>query len=216
VGSDMSIRDSSSLVERAIRARNVAPRQRGAFARDVTRLLPSASVAPALVESATGALRSWLPTSEAEVLDMLHVATVMRRELPQWIIEGHPEPATSRDETLEEAAMYDYVASALQTVESLPAAEKRRAIRFLQSLDTGGEMPPALDALMRQSSGKDRVSINLTTSRWSLAVQSIAIAAVLWLAMVWLLVQIWEWRMLRTSLYNVELDYWRSEPGPTE
>ncbi len=206
----------TSLVERGIRTRNVAPQQRGAFARDVTRLLASAPMEPAVVESATGALRSWLPPSEAEVLDMLHAAGVMQREFPRWIIEGHPEPAMSRDETLEEAAMYDYVASALPQVESLRGAEKRHAVRFLKSLDTGGEMPPALDALMRQFSGMDRFLINLTTSRWSLAVQSIAIAGGLWLAMVWLLVQIWEWRMFRTALYKVELDYWRSEPHPTE
>lgn len=205
-----------SLVESAVRARNVAPQQRRAFARDVTRLLASTPMEPAVVESATRALRSWLRPSEAKILEMLHAAAVMRRELPRWIVEGRPEEARTPDEMLEEAAMYDYVASVLPQIESLPAAEKQRAARFLQSLDTGDETPSALGALMRQSTWTDQLPTNPATSRWSLAVQSIAIATVLWMALVWLLVQIWEWRMLRTSLYNIELDYWRSGPGPAE
>ena len=42
-------------------------------------------------------------------------------------------------------------------------------------------------------------------SLW-LAALAILIAGAFWLAIVWILIQVWEKRMLKTSLYNAELD----------
>ena len=44
-----------------------------------------------------------------------------------------------------------------------------------------------------------------TSSLWW-AVLAVLVAVAMWLVTVWILIQIWEKRMLKTSLYNVELD----------
>ncbi len=43
-------------------------------------------------------------------------------------------------------------------------------------------------------------------SDWCWASLAVLLAAAIWIAVVWILVDVWERRMLKTSLYNVELD----------
>jgi len=44
----------------------------------------------------------------------------------------------------------------------------------------------------------------LTDSAWWWAMLATLLSAAVWLAVVWVLVQVWEYRMSRTSLYTVE------------
>lgn len=198
-----------ALLERAVRARNVTTHQRAAFARSVARHLASTSLPSAKVYDAVLDVRSWLNPAERRTLDRMHSVAHARTELPRWITERDDFRLTFLEEfedRWKEAAMYDFAASASERVRQWPAEDRPRTIRVLRRLVAGGDVPPQLEALTRELSWFDQLSIRLTTSRWSWVAQAVLVTLVLWIAMLWFLVQLWEQRMLRTSLYNVELD----------
>jgi len=79
----------------------------------------------------------------------------------------------------------------------------------------GASAPPkAVTDLEAKRSATDRLRIRLAASKWWWGFLAALSAVVMALVFVWVLVTVRDARALRTSFYNVELEYLRSSDRP--
>lgn len=201
-----------SLLKRAFLARMVPPQQRVELARALTRLLARSTFDRSSIEGSANLIRGWLPPAEAETLDALLVAGAARADY-SWLREPSEdnrvpfEKLGRRANVWRSAARKDFVADAARMIVTWEASDRRRVALALLPLIDDSEVPPELGALIAQLSIRDRV----IASRWWSIAAGVTAAALIWLALVWILVQLWELRMQRTSFYKTELEQLRSE-----
>jgi len=206
------------LIEQAFRRRNVSDEQKGAFAREATGMLASSSLDRSRIADSASAIREWLPASERRTLDDLITAGAARAALPRWLFapqeEGEAEPKVpphaklgSRADRWHAAAMTDVAAVAADWAAQRPPREQRAALVAIRQFLGATEAPPQLIQLEQKRSFFDRLRLRLTASKLFWTTLSILLGAVVWLMLLWVLVHVREWRLLRVSLYNVEHEY---------
>lgn len=210
-----------SLIEQAVRRRNVAPEQRQEFARAATRLM--ASIDRTRVAEHATAMREWLEPKEARALDDLLAADAARAELPRWLFtpDAAAEPPYAklgaRADRWYAAARTDLVAAAAEWAKARPAAEQRRIIVALHQFLGGAATPDELTRLENNFAWNQRMQMRLSATRWIWTVLAVLLAAFVWLVLVWIIAHVRERRLLRVSLYNVEYDHLAaSEPHHTK
>lgn len=210
-----------SLIEQAVRRRNVAEEQRHEFARAATRLM--ASIDRTRVAADATALREWLEPKEARALDDLLAADAARAELPRWLFapDAAAEPPHAklgaRSDRWYAAARTDLAAAVAEWAKGRPAAEQRRVIIALHQFLGGAAAPEHLTQLENNFSWSQRMQMRLSATRWLWIVFAVLLAALVWLVLVWIIAHVRERRLLRVSLYNVEYDHLAaSEPHHTK
>jgi len=218
MGGIRSTRDE--LIERAFKRRNVAQDQLVSFARSMVGLLASSTLDRARVSDAASAMREWLPPKERRTLDDLIAADAARAALAPWVFaprgdaaeENKEAPHTrlgARGERWSSAAMTDLAAAASKWAGGRPAAEQRRALIAIRQTLGSAAAPPELVALENQRSWSDRLRLRLTAAKWFWLAVALLLAAFVWLLLMWFVVHLREWWLLRISLYNVELQHLR-------
>jgi hypothetical protein len=210
------VRDS--LLEKAFAGRNIELSQREEFARTVTRMLADSTFDRSKVaDEDVQAIWVSLPADQRSKLDYLLATADARSEFLHWISAAESS-APPRDrfgpytQQWQSAVAYDFASSAAPLVAKWPAAEQRQSLASFHRLIGDGEIPPALQVLEHNRPWMDRLYIRLYSWRPLWIVSAITFATTLWLAIVWVLVQAWEGLTLRTSLYNVELEYFSRRP----
>lgn len=218
LGEITGVRDK--LIEQAFRRRNVADDQRTAFARGLLRMLATSSVNRAELAPSAAKIAEWLPPSERKTLEDLIAADAARVELPKWIFAkvDDDRPSTevkeppyaklgSRAERWHSAALTDVASVAAMWAAGRSPREQRDVIVALRQLLGTSEAPPELLALEQKHTWTDRMTMRLIASKPFWAILGIAVAILVWLILAWLLVNLREWRLLRVSLYNVEVEH---------
>jgi len=209
------------LIEQAFKRRNVAEEQRPAFARSMVGLLASSTLERARVTDAAASMREWLPPKERRTLDDLLAADAARTSLAPWVFaprgetaEEEKEPPQAklgpRAERWHAAALTDLAAAAAKWAGGRPPAEQRRALIAIRQVLGSADAPPELTALESRRPWYDRFLLRLTAAKWFWAIAAFLLAALVWLVLLWILVHVREWWLLRASLYNVELEYLRA------
>lgn len=218
----------NGLVEQAFRRRNVSEEQKGSFARGVVGMLASSTLDRARVADAATTIREWLPVSQRQTLADLVTAGNARTALPRWLFA--PKTAEERAEEQEppyaklgpraqrwyEAARTDVAAVVAGWAAPRSPREQRAALVAIRQLLGTSEAPPELVKLEGQRSWFDRLVVRMVASRWFWALVAGVIGALLWLVLLWILVHVREWALLRVSFYNVENEYLAGidrEPG---
>lgn len=201
------------LLEQAFVRRNVAPDQQRPFAQAVTRLLAGSGVPRARIASAATAIREWLPPSQASTLNDLAAADEARNAVPRSIVGRAADDAKAPEAKWRAAAERDFAAAAATWAANRSPEEQRRVLIASRQLLGGAEPPQAVRDL--EAKRADRRSIALKASRWWWALMAVVLAGITAWILLWLVVVIRDWRALRTSFYNAELEYLRaSEPPP--
>lgn len=224
----------NGLVEQAFRRRNVADEQKGAFARGAVGMLASSTLDRARVADASSTLREWLPVSQRQTLADLVTAGNARTALPRWLFAPKtadaPKTAEERAEEQEppyaklgpraqawyEAARTDVAAAVAAWAAPRSPREQRAALVAIRQLLGTSEAPPELVKLEGQRSWFDRLVVRMVASKVFWAVVAVLIGGLLWLVLLWILVHVREWGLLRVSFYNVEHEYLAGidrEPG---
>ena len=202
-------------MEVALHRRNVATEQQREFAIGMTRMVAQSHLDRTKVASDLDLLRGWLPPGKAQTLDDLVNAERARVALPQWVVDPHPdtEPAFEklgrRAESWRAAAYSDFTSAAATWAADRSAIEQRQVLVASRQLLGITAAPPEVQHLEVQLPIGARVAVILGASRVWWGFIATALALLTWLAILWVLLQIREWRALRTSFYNVELDYQR-------
>lgn len=208
------------LLRKALARRNVEAAQREAFARTVTRMLADGSFDRSKVAEDVSAINWWLPPDQREILDSLLVAGAARAEFLQWALAtpGSSPPPRDRfgrySQRWQSAVANDFAVAAAPLVARWPAADQRRVLVAFRRLTGDGGIPPELESLERNLPWIDRVRISACASHSFRMLLAVVFAVVLWLVLVWGLVQAWERRMMRTSLYNVEIEHYVRRDRP--
>jgi hypothetical protein len=207
------------LVDVALRRRNVAPEQQREFALGMTRLVAQSHLDRAKIASDLEVLRGWLPPEKAQTIDDLLNAEKVRSMLPQWVVDPQPDAEPPfhklgrRADRLRAAALNDFTAAAATWAAGRPAIEKRQVLVAGHQLLGTAAAPPELQQLEDVLPLGERLAVTMSASRVWWAFVAAAIALLVWLVVLWILLQIREWRAMRTSFYNVELDYQRRTGG---
>jgi hypothetical protein len=214
LGGIRSIRNE--LIEQAFKRRNVVPEQRTAFARSMVGLLASSTLDRARVRDAATAMRDWLAPKDRRTLDDLLAADAARSALPSWLFAPREPDAESpqaklgaRGERWYSAALTDVAAAASKWAASRPVAEQRRALIAIRQVLGTASAPSELTALEQQRSFSDRLLLRVLASKAFWAFVALLLATLVWLVLLWMLVHLREWWLLRVSLYNVELEHLR-------
>jgi hypothetical protein len=203
------------LVETAVHRRNVATDQQREFAIGMTRMVAQSHIDRTKLASDLDVLRGWLPPEKAGTVDDLVNAEKVRTMLPQWIVDPQPEAEPPFDklgrraETWRAAAFSDFTAAAATWASGRSAEEKRQVLVASRRLLGTTAAPPELQRLESELPFGARVAVALSASRLLWVFVAAAVALLTWLLIVWILLQVREWRALRKSFYNVELDYQR-------
>ncbi len=203
------------LVEAAVHRRNVTTEQQREFATGMTRMVAQSHLDRTKLASDLDVLRGWLPPEKAQTVDDLVNAERVRVELPQWIVDPHPEadPASEklgrRAESWRAAAYSDFVSAAATWAADRSAIEQRQVLVASRQLLGIMAAPAELQHLENQLPFSARIAVILGASRVWWGFIATALALLTWLAILWVLLQVREWRALRMSFYNVELDYQR-------
>lgn len=207
------------LLAVALRRRNVAAEQQKEFALGMTRMLAESRLDRTKLASDLAALRAWLPADKSATMDDLLNAAQVRVMLPQWIVDPAPDADPPFDklgrraEAWRSAALRDFTAAAAGWAVGRSPLEKRQVLIASHQLLGTTSAPPELEQLEKELPAVERLEVLLSGSRIWWAVVTGAAALLLWLAIVWILLQVREWRALRKSFYNVELDYQRKTGG---
>jgi hypothetical protein len=203
------------LIAAAIRRHNVTPDQQREFATAVTRLLAKSHADRAALAADITTIRGWLPAEQAQAADDLINAEKTRAALPQFIVDPQPDTELPVDKLGHRAdrwyaaALSDFTAGAATWASGRSAAEKRQVIVASRQL-LGATAPPAeLVELESQLPWTQRVAVRLTASKTWWVLVGLLFAAVVWFIVVWILLQIREWRALHGSFYNAEVNYQR-------
>jgi hypothetical protein len=203
------------LVEAALRRRNVTTEQQREFAIGMTRMVAQSHLDRTKLAADLDFLRGWLPPEKAQTLDDLVNAERARGALPQWVVDPHPdtEPAFEklgrRAESWRAAACSDFASAAAIWAADRSAIEQRQVLVASRQLLGITAAPPEVQHLEMRLPLGARVAVIFGASRIWWGFIAAAMALLTWLATLWVLLQIREWRALRTSFYNVELDYQR-------
>jgi hypothetical protein len=203
------------LIARAIRRHNVTPEQQREFATAVTRLLAESHADRAALAADIATIRGWLPAEQAQAADDLLNAERARAALPQFLVDPQPDTELPVDKLGHRAdrwyaaALSDFVATSATWAAGRSAAEKRQVIVASRQLLGAASPPPELVELESQLPWTQRVAVRLTASKTWWASVGLLFAAIVWLAVVWILLQVREWRALHGSFYNAELKYQR-------
>ncbi len=208
------------LLEQAFLRRNVTPEQQRPFARIATRMLAGSGLPRTRIANAAATVREWLPASQTSTLTDLGAADQARAELARWITGNAAEDAEppearlgARGEEWRKAADRDFAAAAATWASSRSPGEQRAVLVATRQLLGASAAPEAVAAL--EARRDDRLSIRLAASKWWWGLLAVGSAALIFLILLWVLVAIRDARTLRTSFYNVELEYLRgSEPPP--
>ena len=215
-----AVRDK--LVEQAFKSRNVTEDQRAGFAKGLVRMLAASNVKRANVAGAAEKIGEWLPASEKKTLEDLIAADVARRELPAWLFaktedeeaKASAEPKAppqarlgTRAEKWQAAALTDVASVAAMWAAGRSANEQRSVLVALRQLLGTAEAPPELIALEQRHGWTDRIRMRLTAAKPFWALLGVIASLLIWLLLVWILVHVREWQLLRTSLYNVEVEH---------
>jgi hypothetical protein len=203
-----------ALLERALARRNVTPAQQAAFARSMARLLTDSALPGNRLAGA--AIAEWLPPAQAAKFTQLLASRRGRVDYPQWIAGSwspfrpapHEGTGPYADRWLA-AAAWDYARAASAAVRRLPPEEQGRALIALRRLAGKQGIPPELERLEFELPFATKLVVRRSASARVWLTEAIFLAAGTWLAMVWVLVQMWERRVAKTSLYNVELEQLR-------
>jgi hypothetical protein len=207
------------LIAVALRRRNVTTGQQREFAVGMTRMVARSHLDRMKLASDFDVLRNWLPLDKAATVDDLLNAARVRAVLPQWIVDPAPEAEPPFDKlgrrarSWRAAALSDFTAAAAIWSSGRPAPEKRQVLVASRQLLGAAAVPPEVQQLEKDLSPRERLEIDLSGSGTWWAFVSTAGGLLLWLLIVWILLQIREWRALRKSFYNVELDYQRETGG---
>lgn len=217
-GEIRKVRDQ--LVEQVFRRRNVSEEQKGAFARGAVRLVASSTLDRSRITDSAKAMREWLPPSERRTLDDLLVADAARQALPRFLFTPKTEedagstPAESphkelgpRADRWYAAAMTDLSAVVAKWAAQRPPREQRAALVAIRQLLGSAEAPAELVQLEQQRSSFDRLQLRLIASKLFWLCAAIALGALVWLLLLWIVVHVREAYLLRLSLYNVEHEY---------
>ncbi len=208
-----SIRDE--LIELAFKRRNVTPEQRTTFARSMVALLASSTLDRSRVRDAATAMREWLPLKDRRTLDDLLAADAARSTMASYLFApaADQEPPAAklgaRGERWSSAARTDVAAAASKWAATRPPAEQRRALIAIRQVLGTASAPPELTALEQQRSFSDRLMLRVLASKVFWAFVALLLATLAWLVLLWILVHVREWWLLRVSLYNVELEHLR-------
>jgi hypothetical protein len=203
------------LIARAIRRHNVPSEQQREFATAVTRLLAESHADRAALAADLATIRGWLPAEQAQAADDLLNAERARAALPQFVVDPQPDTELAVDKLGHRAdrwyaaALSDFVATAATWAGGRSATEKRQIIVASRQLLGAASPPPELVELESHLPWTQRVAVRLTASKSWWASVGLFFAVIVWLAVVWILLQIREWRALHGSFYNAELKYQR-------
>jgi hypothetical protein len=180
----------------------------------MTRMLAHSTVDRARIESDAKSIRGWLPSDRAATLDDLLAADRARKGVARWIIDAEEtapfEPLGRRADAWRNAALSDFAAAAATWGTSRSVNEKKQLLAATRQLLGTIEAPPEVRELEAQLPWSQRMRIRFGASKVWWLLYGFACAAILWLVVVWIIVQIREWRLLRQSFYNVELDHLRA------
>jgi len=208
------------LVEAAVHRRNVTTEQQREFAIGMTRMVAQSHIDRTKLASDLDVLRGWLPPEKAHTVDDLVNAEKVRTMLPQWIVEPQPDAEPPFDklgrraEPWRAAAVSDFTAAVATWASGRTAVEKRQVLVASRQLLGTTTAPPELQQLEKDLPASERMAVILSASRTWWAFVAAAVALLTWLVIVWILLQVREWRALRRSFYNVELDYQRGTGEP--
>jgi hypothetical protein len=203
------------LIAAAVRRHNVTADQQREFASAVTRLLAESHTDRAALANDIATIRGWLPADQAHAADDLLNAERTRAALPQFIVDPQPdtelpvEKLGHRADRWYAAALSDFTAAAAKWASGRSPSEKRQVIVASRQLLGATAAPPELAELEAQLPWTQRMAVRLTASKTWWAAASLLFAAAVWFLVIWILLQIREWRTLRTSFYNAELKYQR-------
>ncbi len=207
------------LIATALRRRNVAPDQQREFALGMTRMVAHSHLDRTKFASDLEALRAWLPPEKAGAIDDLLNAAQVRAMLPKWTIDPSPvseppfEKLRRHADAWRAAALTDFTAAAAGWAVGHSPLEKRQVLIASRQLLGTTAAPPEVQLLEKELPAGARLQVILSGSPFWWGFVAAAGALVLWLLLVWILLQVREWRTLRKSFYNVELDYKRAPGG---
>ncbi len=212
-------RSRDELVGQALRRRNVTQEQQSVFARGMVGMLASSTIDRVRVANETAQIRPWLPASQQRTLDDIIVADTARVALPRHLFSpmteaGNPEPAElphtklgPRADRWYGAAMTDVAAAAARWASTRSPREQRSAIVAIRQLLGSAEAPPELVELEKKLPLAGRVRLRLSASKTFWRMVAILLGALLAFVLLWIVVHVREWHLLRVSLYNIEHEH---------
>lgn len=217
------------LIGQALRRRNVTAEQQSAFARGMVGMLASSTIDRVRVSGEIAQLRLWLTASQQRTLDDLLAADAARLALPRQLFapktdEENAEPAELPHAKLGpragrwyDAAMTDVAAAAARWASTRAPREQRAAIVAIRQLLGPAEAPPELVELEKKLSRTARIRLRLSASKTFWKMVATLLGALLAFVLLWIVVHVREWQLLRVSLYNIEHDHLAgmdAQPGP--
>jgi hypothetical protein len=204
------VRDA--LVEQALlRYADIGPDQQQEFGRAAARLLAESNVDLARVAPALETIRGWVPRSEGVVLDLLTEAEKDRRVLPRVIV-GLSDAEIERG-PWRKAAEAGFVDAAAAWASSESETTQTQLIIASRRLLDGGATP-ALEDLEKKRHWTARTWLRMQASDWFWGLAAAGLALLIGYLLLWIIVAVRDWRLLRTSFYNTEYDYLRSSAPP--
>lgn len=203
--------ERNALLNEALTRRDIQGDQRGVFADGMLHMLADSDIEPVSVETHLVALKDWLPQDRGQIIDDLLAAERARVALPEWAMsqtvgEAPPWAPLGRNAgEWREAALMDFANGVAAWAQNRPTEERKQIVAGLRRLLDPTEAPSAVASLV--PSGIGRVWFNLWTTRWAWIVLAVGAGVLVWLLTVWVLLQVRQYRLLRKSFYEIELDH---------
>ncbi len=210
------VRDT--LLEDALLRRNVTPDQRASFVKTMVRLVSDSGMDRSRFTDAAGNMRGWAGAGQPDLFERIVTADTARRRLPSWLVGQSERPPPfgvfgADAGRWRNAATRDYAAAVIRWLVSRPPDERRLTLIGMRAWFRPDEVPPDLDKAEAAEAFFDRMRIRVARSAWWRLVFGTVTALLVWWVLVFVVTQIHERRLLRTSFYNIELRHLRVHGG---
>jgi hypothetical protein len=199
------------LLQAAVRGRRVAPDQRQRFAATVVGMIVRSGVDRRAIRPQMKKLSEWLPTEEASVADDLLASEDGRNAFPRWITSATPDrtpwQGIRRDtDEWRRAALTDFGVDVVAWARQRPASDRERTLVALRRI-YGNDKLPARALILTPSSRFRAVMVDVRSSPHAWLALAIAVGLAAWMFLLWIVLHVREYRLLRMSFYEVEREY---------